>query len=625
LGLLGKRRAYHGERLFQQKTRIILEAMKRCARVLGLCVLLFNVEATLSAAEDFFRLKDIRPGMHGVGRTVFQGNRIQEFQVEILGVLENIGPKQAVILGRLSGGPLDETGVMQGMSGSPIYIDGKLAGAISLGFPFAKQPIAGIQPIEQMIADANFGDSQSASEMEFSQNAASWGKPSVVPRPLSLDFPFGHLTEILTPVVLSGFTPRTLQVFSPSFRSLGFEPQQGASAGSPKSQQYSGTVLPGSMISVELITGDLSISADGTVTFVDGKRVYAFGHRFLDSGSTELPFARADVVALLPTLNTSFKISAPREWVGTMLSDRNTTIAGEIGRKAHMLPLTISVRSRPTGTHDYHMQVVNDRFLTPFLTQTAIFSAIDATERTLGAGSLRLRGSVEFEGSLPPLVIHDIFVSDSGLAQQVSANAVVSLAFTLGAGFANLRVKNMSFELESIEAKRQLQISQVWTSRGEVRPGDPVEVTALFSGADGLELTRTATYQVPVGAPLGQLNLTVSDANSLNFPDFGGMSSTSLHSPEQLIRVIDRFRASDAAYVRVWRQQPSFSVAGPLPGGDLTDPPPSVTLILTNPATSLSNSSPLLVSRGAEIAELPLRVDGYVISGSKTVQVEVKE
>jgi hypothetical protein len=617
--------AYHGERLFRQITRIILEAMKCCARLLGLCVLFFNVEATLSAAEDFFRLKDIRPGMHGVGRTVFEGNHIQEFQVEILGVLENVGPKQAVILGRLSGGPLDETGVMQGMSGSPIYIDGKLAGAISLGFPFAKQPIAGIQPIEQMIADANFGDSHSADKMEFSQNAASWGKPSIVPRPLSLDFPFGHLTEILTPVALSGFTPRTLQVFSPSFRSLGFEPQQGASAGSPNSQQYSGTVLPGSMISVELITGDLSISADGTVTFVDGKRVYAFGHRFLDSGSTELPFARADVVALLPTLNTSFKISAPREWVGTMLSDRNTTIAGEIGRKAHMLPLTISVRSRPTGTHDYHMQVVNDRFLTPFLTQTAIFSAIDATERTLGAGSLRLRGSVEFEGSLPPLVIHDIFVSDSGLAQQVSANAVVSLAFTLGAGFANLHLKNMSFELESIEAKRQLQISQVWTSRGEVRPGDPVEVTALFSGADGLELTRTATYQVPVGAPLGQLNLTVSDANSLNFPDFGGMSSTSLHSPEQLIRVIDRFRASDAAYVRVWRQQPSFSVAGPLPGGDLTDPPPSVTLILNNPATSLSNSSPLLVSRGAEIAELPLRVDGYVISGSKTVQVEVKE
>ncbi len=379
------------------------------------------------------------------------------------------------------------------------------------------------------------------------------------------------------------------------------------------------------MISVQLITGDLSISADGTVTFVDGKRVYAFGHRFLETGSTEMPFARADVVALLPTLNTSFKISTPREWVGTMVSDRNTTIAGEIGREAHMLPLTISVRSRAMGTHDYHMRVVNDRLLTPFLTQTAIFSAIDATERTLGAGTLRLRGTVEFEGALPPLVIRDIFVSDSALAQQVSADAVVSLAFTLGAGFTSLHVKDISFELEPIETKRQLQISQVWTSRREVRPGDSVEVTAVLAGEDGVELTKSATYKVPIGAPLGQINMTVSDANGLNFPDFAGLSPASFHSPDELIRAVDRFRGSDAAYVRVWRQEPSFSVAGPLPGGDLTDPPPSVMLILANPAASVGSSAPVLTSRGSEVTEFSLPVNGYVVSGSKTVQVEVTE
>ncbi len=590
-----------------------------------MCVLFLAWEAMASAAEQFFPLKDIRPGLHGVGRTVFEDNRIQEFQVEILGVLENVGPKQAIILARLSGGPLDQTGVMQGMSGSPIYIDGKLAGAVALGFPFAKQPIAGIQPIEQMIADANFDGSRTADRLEISRNGASWGKPARVQQPVSFDFPLGHLTELLAPLALSGFTPRTIEVFSPYFRSLGFEPQQGMSAGSPKSQEYTGTVLPGSMISVELITGDLSVSADGTVTLVDGKRVYAFGHRFLETGTTELPFARADVIALLPTLNTSFKISAPREWVGTMVSDRNTTIAGEIGRKPHLLPVTISVRSPQMGAHDYHMQVVNDRLLTPFLTQTAIFSAIDATERTLGAGTLRLRGTVEFENRMPPLIIRDMFVSDSGLAQQVSADAVVSLAFTLSAGFANLRIKKISFELEPLETKRQLQISQVWASRPKVQPGDSIEITALLSGENGLEFTRTTTYQVPVGAPLGQLNITVTDANGLNFPDFAGMSPTSLHSPEQLIRIVNRFRGSDAAYVRIWRQEPSFSVAGPLPGGDLTDPPPSVTLILANPATSLSSSSPLVVSRGSEVAELPMRVDGYVVSGSKTVQVEVKE
>jgi SpoIVB peptidase S55 len=580
--------------------------------------------AILSAAQDFFPLKDVRPGLHGIGRTVFEGHHIEEFQVEILGVIENVGPKQAIILAKLSGGPLEQTGVLQGMSGSPVYIDGKLVGAIALGFPFSKQPIAGIQPIQQMIADADFGR-HTADALALSHNAASWGKPVTIPNASRLDLPLGNLTEILTPVALSGFTPGTLQAFSSEFRKLGLQPQQGVSAGSPKSQEYSGTVVPGSMICVQLIAGDLSISADGTVTYVDGKRVYAFGHRFLEGGSTELPFASADVVALLPTLNTSFKISTAKQWVGTIISDRNTSIAGEMGREAHMLPVTISVRSPSMGTHDYHMQVVNDRLLTPFLIQTAIFSSIDATQRTLGAGTLRLRGAVQFQDGVPPLLIRDTFVSDSGLAQQVSADAVVTLAFTLSAGFTNLHIKNISFDLEQVETKRQLQISQVWTSRNEVRPGDSLEVTALLSGEDGREFTRTATYQVPIGAPLGQLNLTVSDANGLNFPNFAGMSPVALHTPQQLITVLNRFRSSDAAYVRIWRQEPSFSVAGPLAGGDLTDPPPSVMLILANPSTSLSSNSPVALTRGSDIAEFSMPVKGYVISGAKTVQVEVHE
>ena len=605
------------------RTRLNCRAEVPC-KLLMVSVLIVAGAAIVPAAQNFFPLKDVRPGLHGIGRTVFEGNRIEEFQVEILGVIENVGPKQAIILARLSGGPLEQTGVLQGMSGSPVYIDGKLVGAVALGFPFSKQPIAGIQPIEQMIADADFSP-HTGDGFALSHSVVSWRKPATIPKAAHLDLPLGNLTEILTPVALSGFTPGTLQAFGSEFRRLGLQPQQGVSAGSPKSQQYSGTVVPGSMISVELIAGDLSISADGTVTYVDGKRVYAFGHRFLEAGSTELPFARADVVALLPALNTSFKISTAKQWVGTIISDRNTSIAGEMGREAHLLPVTISVRSRAMGTHDYHMQVVNDRLLTPFLTQTAIFSAIDATERTLGAGTLRLRGTIQFQDGVPPLLIRDMFVSDSGLAQQVSADAVVSLAFTLSAGFTNLNVKNLSFELEPVESKRQLQISQVWTSHREVHPGDSVDVTALLAGEDGQEFTRTATYQVPVGAPIGQLNLTVTDANGLNFPDFAGMSPASSHTPGQLINLLNRFRPSDAAYVRIWRQEPAFSVAGPLPGGDLTDPPPSVALVLANPSNSLSNTYSVAVTRGSDIAEFSLPVNGYVVSGTKTVQVEVKE
>jgi hypothetical protein len=586
--------------------------------------------APLAAAQNFFPLEDVHPGLHGIGRTVFEGDRIEEFQVEILGVLQNLGPKQTIILARLSGGPLAETGVLQGMSGSPVYIDGKLLGAIALGFPFSKQPIAGIQPIEAMLADATFSTPLPAGARRLPAALERGDHRNLTSRDNTSP---DELAELPTPLSLTGFSAATFAAFIPGLRNLGFQPQEGVSAAAANSRQNSVNVRPsprpnlqpGAMISVGLITGDMNMTADGTVTYIDGKRIYAFGHRFLDVGSIELPFARSEVIASIPTLNSSFKLSVSREWMGTILSDRNTAVAGEIGRPSHTVPLTISVRSGAASAREYRLQVANDRLLTPFLTQAALFSTIDATERTVGAGTMRLQGQVEFDGALPPLRIHDLFVSDSALAQQVSADAVVTLGFVLSGGFANLHLKNMSFQLDQVDSKRQLHLAQAWTSAHEVHPGDSIQITALLEGENGLEITRTANYQIPAGAPNGPLNLTVSDANTLNFPDFAGVSASSLRAPERLIEMINSYRASDALYVRVWRQEPSFNVAGQLPGGELPDPPPSVMLILADPSASANSNAALTMTRGAEAARIVIPVGNYVVTGAKTIQVDVKD
>lgn len=595
----------------------------------------FFVFSVLAAAQSFFPLRDVHPGLRGVGRTVFQGNRIEEFQVEILGVLQNLGPKQSIILARLTGGPLAETGIMQGMSGSPVYIGGKLLGAVALGFPFSKEPIAGIQPIEPMIADAgDLSDSASGSvepraaihlALPFGEMAKRSIFSVLAPPPSEIGSPFGDLTEILTPLALSGFTPHALQVFAPEFRRLGFEPQQGVSAGSPVSQRYGGSVDPGSMISVSLMSGDMNVNADGTVTYINGNHIYAFGHRFLDTGTVEFPFASSEVVTIIPTLNTSFKVSNPREWAGTILSDRSSAIAGEIGRPAHTIPLSISVHSGKTGDHNYSLQVVNSRLLTPFITQTALFSVIEATERTLGAGTVRLQGRAQFEGDLPDLVFKDTFVSDSLVAQQASADAVVALGFVLGGGFRNLHLKNMSFQISTFEAKRQLRIAQAWTSGEEVRPGQQIQITTLLQGDDGFSTTRSAAYRIPVGIPSGPLNFTISDANTLNFPDFAGVTQSSLQTSQALIETINKFRDSEGFYIRVWRQQPSFSVGPVLPGGEISDPPPSVALVLGDPSSSATSNAALTLTRGSGLSELPVPLPGYVVSGAKTLQVQVKE
>jgi hypothetical protein len=601
-------------------------------KILGLFLALVFAVAQGARAQDFFPLKDVRPGLRGIGRTIFQGNHIEDFQVEILGVIQNAGPKQDIVLARLSGGPLAEAGVIQGMSGSPVYIGGKLLGAVALGFAFSKEPIAGIQPIEQMIADSSFPAeamtrplAQTGARSAQANVRLVYGAPLRLPSLPASAFPLENMSQILTPLALSGFTPRTLETFAPEFRKLGFQPQQAVSSGSPSSHNLSGGVQPGSMISVELVSGDMSIGADGTVTYVHDKRLYAFGHRFLDSGSIEMPFARSEVIAVLPTLNTSFKLSSPKEWVGTILSDRATAVAGEIGRRARTIPANIAIQSANTGAHSYRMQIVNDRLLLPFLTQTVLFSAIDATERTLGSGTIRLHSHITFEGDLPAMDLHDVFVSDSGLAVQVSSDAVVTLAFVLSAGFDSVRVKEMSFEMEPVQAKRQLYITQAWTSAHEVRPGDSVTVSALLGGENGAQLMRQATYKIPIGAAPGLLNFTISDANTLNFPEFAGMNAASAKTASNLIQLINRYRGAEAAYLRVWRSEPAFSISGPLPGGEITDPPPSVMLILADPSESPTSNTAQLATRGSGIAEIRVPVDGYVVSGAKTVQVEVKE
>ncbi|HUA59858.1 MAG TPA: hypothetical protein VML19_13955, partial [Verrucomicrobiae bacterium] len=432
--------------------------------------------------------------------------------------------------------------------------------------------------------------------------------------------PFGAMREFETPLSMSGFTERTRTVFAGPLAQLGLRAATGLGGGSGANEDgKAATVEPGSMISVQLMTGDLMMSADGTVTYVDGNRVFAFGHRFLATGSTELPFSKAEVLAILPNLSASSKISEARGWVGTMTSDRSTAIAGEIGRKAQMVPVEIEVRSSGEAARRYRIGVVADRLLTPFLTQVAMFSAIDATERTLGVSSVRVDGRIEFQDGLPALTIRNMFSSDISSAMAAAANSVVPLSFVLQSGFDRLKVRRVSFVLEPKESKQTVQIEQAWTSRHEVRPGESLGVSVLLTGENGFEVTRTAQFRIPPGTPAGPLNLTISDANGLNLPELLNLSAVNAASPEALIHELDAIRPSDRAYVRIWRSQPSF----PVGGRELGDPPPSVSLVLSRgmgagPAT-------LLAARGATLGETSLDPGDFVVTGAKTIQVEVQK
>src|SRR5689334_11880039 len=313
----------------------------------------------LPAQSAQMRVEDIRPGMIGIGRTVFEGTRVEEFKVNILGVLENvIGTHRNLILAKLEGGPLANTGVIAGMSGSPVYVDGKLIGAVSYSLgQFSKEPIAGITPIAEMTDATAFSDVRPAAakvHVDFPltrenltaafRRALNWNRPfaerpgdAELLGPSSIAGVAGpelgmRLQPIATPLMMSGFEPGLADMLAGAFREQGFVPTgRGVAAGRAGEKPYEGPLKPGDAVGVALVRGDLELGATGTVTHVDGDRVYAFGHPLYNLGPTAFPMTRAYVYTVLPSLASSMKLSTTGEVIGSFLQDRAVAIAGRLG------------------------------------------------------------------------------------------------------------------------------------------------------------------------------------------------------------------------------------------------------------------------------------------------------
>jgi hypothetical protein len=429
-----------------------------------------------------------------------------------------------------------------------------------------------------------------------------------------------RMVDIATPISFGGFSRATLEAFAPQLRALGLEPRQGITAGG-KVEPGMGNpadLKPGSMISVELMAGDLSVGADGTVTHIDGNRVWAFGHRFLAVGATALPFARADVIALLPNLNTSFKLASAREWMGTISQDHDTAIAGELGKRAALVPVSIGVSRAGRSVESYKVQMVNDPLLSPLLLQMAVYSAIDATERTVGASSIRVTGEVEFQNAPAPVRLENMYAADNGSAMLVSLSAAIPVAYVMQSGFRSLELKKVAINVEAFDQKKQLTIDGISVSRREARPGEKVLLNIVLAGENGAETTRQVEYQVPIGAEPGPLCFTVADANTANLADFRQILTSSPRSAGQLIATVNNLHPNTKAYIRVWRTDPAFQ----LEGADLPDPPASVALILAGSQSSLAG---ITQTRNSKIAGMEVDAGDMVVSGSKTIQVEIKE
>jgi hypothetical protein len=601
-----------------------------------------GLSALLSGAGAQMGVEDIRPGMVGVSRTVFDGTRVEEFKVNIIGVLENvIGPHRNLILAKLEGGPLAHTGVIAGMSGSPVYIDGKLIGAVSYALgSFSKEPIAGITPIAEMTDAASFnGPRPTAAKVNVQYPITREGLTAAFRKALNWNRPFADrpgdarftgatsvagigaaqlatlLRPIATPLAMSGFEPDVADLIGGAFQDQGFIPSGGGGAGARAGEMpYEGPLKPGDAIGVAFVTGDLQLGATGTVTHIDGDRVYAFGHPMYNLGPTEFPMTRAYVYTVLPSLFSSMKLSTTGDVIGTFLQDRATTIAGRLGPGPQLIPMRVTIESERGTRRTFNYSLVNDQLFTPLMTYATILNTASSYERQFGTATFAVRGTAKVKKHDP--ITYNNLYSGEQASMGAAAYIVAPITYLVGNDFEKVQLESIDITLGTAEEPKTATLERVWLDDPRPRAGRTVPLKMLLRTYRGDDVVRTLPIQIPSNAS-GTLSLQVTDGARLaQAEQRETRTPNQQRSVDQVIRLLNKGRRNNTLYVKLLGSDAGAVVNGEL----LSSLPPSVLGVLEGDR----NGGSFNPVHSATMGEWELPTDNLV-SGSRTVTITVSQ
>jgi hypothetical protein len=560
--------------------------------------------------SEVMPLEEVRPGMEGVGRTVFEGATISSFGVRILGVLENaLGPRHSIVIARLSGGPLAQTGVIAGMSGSPVFVNGRLLGAVAYAFPFGKEPIAGITPIGDMLAAASPpGVPRAAStRLRLQSDGAPLAAPldveamaAALARPIPTLSPAGFrgeplpaavagsdLRPLALPLVFSGFDPSTFDWARGVFASMGFAPVMGGGAGASSPGPVP-DLEPGAAVGVSLVEGDLDLSVSGTVTHIESSRVYAFGHPFYNLGPTQFPLRKAWVHAVFPSLQVSWKIASALDGIGTLDQDRTTTVSGRLGPLPRMMGVVVRLRSPRATERVFRFRVVEDELLTPLVTYVSLLSVLQGHERAFGAATLRVDARFALAGGRE--VRFDDVVASEQPAQQAAAVVAGPLAVLTANDFERVAVDQITLDVDAVESRESSTLVRAWLDAPmPVRPGSVVPLRVQLRTRRGDTVTETLPLEIPASATGGSYTLLVADASTMDQIEQREMRQAfAPRDLDQLVRALNRLRAGNRIYARLTRP-----AGGAVVGGEYLPALPASVLSVLSSSDQGTNVVPL--------------------------------
>ncbi|HLX74563.1 MAG TPA: SpoIVB peptidase S55 domain-containing protein [Terriglobales bacterium] len=563
-------------------------------------------------------LDQIHAGMRGVAYTVFQGTTPESMEVEVLGVLRDVnGPKGDVILVRLHGAKVEYTGVVAGMSGSPVYIDGKLVGALAFRIgEFSKEPIAGVTPIQEMLEiselDRSKPDDIQPASAKAPQVTTKTASPGVASAPAGYK---DYLTPIDTPLVFTGFSSQAFQRFGPQFQAAGIVPVMGAGSVTPGEKQPE-PLVPGSSISAVLVRGDMNIAATCTVTYLDASHLLACGHPLMQFGNVDLPMDKAEVLATLPSPANAFKIVNTTEQVGAFVQDRHNGILGVFNKQPQMIPVTLSIHG-VTRPKTFHYQVLDNSKLTPLAMMATVFSALQGVNEYGEDTTYRLDGRIQVNG-YPDVDLRDMFAPGDG-----GQPTGVQVALSLGDRFSrifdnsyevpNIRGVDLSFDL--VNDRRSARLESARTDVTEARPGDEVMVETVLRPYRGERIVRRIPIRVPTSASKGTLRILVSDGDTLDHIRSSGLPMGRQLDLGSIIALLNKEHSNDRLYVSLLEADPEAMVQDKVM--------PTLPLSVMNVMDGMRGTQDMVVLGESSVNEASTPVD-YQVSGAQIIALTIK-
>jgi hypothetical protein len=614
------------------KSTAVRARVQRTVLALSL-VLVAGLSMVASASTNTMPFSQVRKGMHGYGETVFDGTKLERFDVEITGVLQNIGPGQDLILAKVSGPVIDRAGVIAGMSGSPIYIDGKVIGALSYSWQFAKEAIAGITPIDEMLKIAEV-DGGPAGALVAATPRMSGGEflQAIIEHKTTEKFelmmssmtgasPASALAgarPIAVPLSMSSFSPDTLGRFGKYLDPMGFMPvPAGASSTSatktntPASKEFAA----GDAIGAVLLRGDFNVAATGTVTYIDGDRVYAFGHPFLDMGQVAFPMAKSEIVGVLPSLASSFKFANTGAVVGAFRQDRAVGIMGVMGEKADMIPVDLEVEGSGPA-QKYHVDVLRHSQLTPLILAMAADTVVANSQRAAGERTVMLESEIKLKGFSEPITLREGWAGAQA-RQAIPSYLAVVAGYVMSNEFHAADIESVKIHFrhtDDLKIAKILEASLEMPDRGRVHAGDVVKVRAVLKPFRGEAFVDTFEVTVPDNQAAGTAYLLVGSGSVINQIDFM-LIPPDPRSLGQVIDVLRRLRPSTELTLGLYEPTDGAVTAGVY----LPNLPPTMRAIVSSD-TSNGPQAPVRYHASQHIAH-PL---GYIVDGVVKIDLDVK-